>query len=704
MSLPSFGSGTSVNFEAAWINAVLIESLYQRDRSIAEQYAEVTGSTLKAWVVDPSTFPPDYCVFKNGNDYLIVLAGTTNKPQWAWHIASAYLPLYDQTFGNSVVGSFKVGEAAVEQSIFNEIFDIPPSTIRITGHSYGAAAGFILGVHLQFYAHPPTEIQLMTFGEPKSYGRKLSYNEFFHCRIVNEKDPVPYAPPAAAMMFGLGSVLNTVLLVEGVRFIHFGTKFYMDESAPVILPVTHVPDVTFSDVIALGLFAPDVLSTHPLVPGYLKVMQMHLPTQLINGPLGFLFVAYNKWALPGVQVTVTTPQDPNVAQLNGGWFPGQTPGPVTVEGLPSAAIVSSLVEVKSFNSGGNGMVALRAVIDYNIDNQGFSEAFESVPSGQLGSGKVAGPTDYTTMLAKVKQALLLRMQLSMSSDNTGCVNPVVPAFIKIADTQTLRSSLTTQVNFPTPGASKLVTAQLPATLQNQNAPGPICAKLTFQSGQARQKAQVFLHGLPHWFFWQSAQQKSILGNWGVVKRQSIPADEWNAALIAFSNFLYNNGLGFRYLTSPWDMPNPTPPPAMIVGSPGPNAFPVAIAYNQQYSQYEIQLQPGASGMNVFDRYVLRKWKNFKLLNGRFAGQLVTGTAPTWPSITNNVIRIQRRMVQQANVQLGTISLERFTPFCPGLTLTTPGSPAPGVQFYFVTEKKLGASLELERGRQRNRPT
>ncbi len=125
MPLLPFEVAGGMDFTAAWVNAVLIDALYHKRRDVVDAYAAISGSSVVAYDVDPTTFAPDYCVLQKDNNFLVVIAGTTNKPQWASHIGSSFWPSFDPIVNQTVVGSFQIGEAQIELPIASKLVPRP---------------------------------------------------------------------------------------------------------------------------------------------------------------------------------------------------------------------------------------------------------------------------------------------------------------------------------------------------------------------------------------------------------------------------------------------------------------------------------------------------------------------------------------------------------------------------------------------------
>lgn len=231
----------SPNRNAVFRNCVLIEALYRQDRPTIEAYARIAGAEVKDYQSNPNTYQPDYAVLTQGDDALVVFAGTTNAAQWVGHCASAYFPLIDSDNGNSVVGQFYLGLNIVEPAVTAAVRPEIRRNVYLTGHSYGAGALKIFADHLSGISHPP-RVSLLTFGEPKSTGNFLGVAPSYeHMRIVGKSplrhpaddpfglDPVTFCPPGVLQLFKFALTIAIPLSFLGLKWKHFGSAWGLSD-------------------------------------------------------------------------------------------------------------------------------------------------------------------------------------------------------------------------------------------------------------------------------------------------------------------------------------------------------------------------------------------------------------------------------------------------------------------------------------------
>lgn len=226
---------------AVFTNALLTSALYHRDQQPFLQFAAMTGSQLVAFDSDPATFRPDYGVLLGDGEAMVVLDGTTNFAQWVGHCESALFPLIDNETGNTAVGSFLAGLFEVETIIRNAIRPATNGRLVVTGHSYGAGAGKLFCDHMRVSIQPPSSIELMTFGEPKSSGDfRVLPRPMQHVRIIARLtdragrveasgiDPVTFSPPGVLMCARWPLVIALPLTLLGIKYKYFGQAWALD--------------------------------------------------------------------------------------------------------------------------------------------------------------------------------------------------------------------------------------------------------------------------------------------------------------------------------------------------------------------------------------------------------------------------------------------------------------------------------------------
>lgn len=423
------------------------------------------------------------------------------------------------------------------------------------------------------------------------------------------------------------------------------------------------------------------------------------------------------------------------------------------------------------------MSQLSGKVEYNaLGWGGWSEqVFSYVPS-----------ETFPSMLAKMVRWLEYRMGLSIGPDSTGCSNPVVPYAIVIKDQINLRLTqtnyciqpaiMTGQVQAPV-GANIAIPAGFGAGTnnnlsvpQNQNLDIELGARVKFSSGGPGQIATPMFHGMPLAAMAGTTPGGAagvLVGVYGsAFLRTGSPSGQWLGNLSALTQFMALNGLGYRNITGAWNTGT---------NRPGQGCAPDAWYYNATEEFIELQwktatfpagavftlqnpangvvapgfpaslINPGPPVLSQVPpiwplvgsqcRLQVRGWKNFPVLNGRWAAQVVApyslGNAPNpYTSVTGPfqfAIRIKRQCRQPLSGSVPNVSPIGWSYYYPGqvsgapilptpsptLVSQPPGTPPPGGgtwnQFFasvgayqYIESKKLGRFFGAERGRQRNR--
>ena len=190
-------------------NVSLIESLYNLDRPAAVEVASESGSSLLFWESDPATITADVCVLQDEQSTLVAFAGTTNTAEALLEgLAAFYLDTENLT--DRLINSFWEGIAvAFVQRYKASGWPVRPNVL-LTGHSYGAAVAYLVARQLAIQGlFPAANIQLQTFGEPKSIdSRSDQFEPAVHDRVSSMRDPVVYFPPAVNVLGGLVKVIG----------------------------------------------------------------------------------------------------------------------------------------------------------------------------------------------------------------------------------------------------------------------------------------------------------------------------------------------------------------------------------------------------------------------------------------------------------------------------------------------------------------
>lgn len=581
------------NPSAMFVNALLAQGLYLETPEAFNAYAQISGSTLVRFDAHKETFRPDTGVLIQGNNALVILDGTTNSPQWAAHVGSAVFPTADVVTGTFVAGSFYAGEALVDAALKAAVVPAIGGTVRVSGHSYGAAAAHIFVTHLGYDPDWRGRIELMTFGEPASYsGQTLTHVPDVHFRIVagveelfdesspSGVDPVALAPPPAIVFVKFGVKVGIVALLTRLRWRDRGVPFELTNARLQRVHwfenlLTQLPFVHDSELV---LNIPFIIQ-HLMASSYLAKAFLAWERSGLNPELAPLIPIAARYIAGQVTPPANLIPPVPAETINDGW---QLPaGTVTEENRLDWATVSSSTFVPF--TGATSMTLMRGSFLNNTMGQGFSESWHS-----------SSPSDtYQTMRTKMATIQPFR---------AGCTNTIAqttpygnPAnllnlqYVRVSDDLVNRDvfAFATATPIGWNGASG-------------NLDGNLAAKLVWRDSTQRQIAVSYLHGVPAG---ASAVQPGDAANLDVGTRQNQWKPTFLQALTLYCNAVAGQGLGFNTLNV-----NPA------------NAFgPIsAVTYNTVSGYYNFTVTNGVPQGKF--RVRLASFKSLNFLNGRQSAQ------------------------------------------------------------------------------------
>lgn len=664
MALPSFRDGNSLNPLAVFPNALLLSSLYHNDGAPAARYAEHVGGRVNLFFSSASNFPPDYLVIRAGDEALVCFAGTTNAPQWASHIGSALFPAMDPSTSRFTMGSAYVGEQLIEDTILSALGGC--TRVGICGHSYGGQVAYVFALHLRRQPNPPATIQVMTFGAPRTVaGTEPAGQPDTHDRIVTAMDPVPRTPPRFMFLAGTGALMSLTKFTLGFSWRHWGQLWQIN--AREIFSWRDPLDVAQGDVMNFANLQPSFVRQHFMDNTYLPWSQSWFQTP---ASLDFLHPFANAYTGRPYDPPRTAGFSISPATEGAGWFPGQ-PSPIDATNQPFWSAVSA-AGFFPFSTGGGDMSLMKGTFQFNLGTGGFSESLYAVSQPTL---------SYSSMLALMQQVLPARMKLSESADKAGkkAEMPLELFGIRCEDTTRNRDAVTTNVNATYPGFSGQ-TGTSPVYMANM--PQNSAVKVKVVGTGPNQIVNLFIHGVP-----VSAMDPDLINGTatysGFNRYPNDVAPNYLRYLAQYFDLLRAKGLGYRNLTSPWD----------VNGTPGPMAVPVSVSYDDVKEVYTFTM-PQASPFQR-GRFVLRGFKNLNFLNGR------------WPCIAgiggaNNVtmIRKARKVIWDGS---GYVSPEAWSYYTPAPTASPAEGQPPGAQLTMLTTKKIGRPFGAPAGRAKAQP-
>ena len=589
-------SDGSPNESSCFVNALLTSSLYHRDEQPGLQYAASVGGTRQLWRADPATFEPDVLVITT-DEALVVIGGTTNNAQFVEHCASAFFPAQDASIplrplGRPfVVGSFLMGERLVEPLIEAAISSIGLGPVRITGHSYGAAAGHIYGRHLVNSVHPPTLVEIMTFGEPMAYdGRQAVVEPTVHIRFIAtvegtiffaadtlDVDPVTLMPTGCMEFFQFAKFVKYLRTILSLSWSPHGDGWKINNGTMVRAEAVPFPLGTIPFIGAV-----DIVKNLPLVDLH-NIDLSYLPKSIAawqrsgkNPELSFLLPFARAYIASPFSPPLLTGPDIPASVLNQSFFDPST-SPVTDADRPNWETISAVGGFfPALGSGVFSMTLMRGSLLCGVDGAGFSETFHSSNAADT----------YLSMQTKFASLLPSRMSLSNGINDpppAPALNKMSVVAFRFSDDLLTRDVLAVPVVTPVGWNGSA-----------GNADATLAAKITWRNALGQQIAVSYLHCVPN---------GGMLGAQGNNTRSQAWQGNYITAVQGYCNTVAAQGLGFNTINN----------------SPS-NAFgPItSVVYNSTSGYYTLTVTNSVPQGKF--RVAMRGFKSLRVLNGRQSAQ------------------------------------------------------------------------------------
>lgn len=726
-----------------YVAAILCQALYAVDREPWDMYADMIGGEVTAFESDPEEFVCDVGVITCKGKGMVVFDGTTNATQWIAHFCSSYFPGQDfKTPALPQGHPFCLGSAVfatneVENLVDFALEDIGTGPILLAGHSFGAGCAFVWGRRSANALARPSRIDLLTFGEPKIYdGRPVPRDVDTHNRIIAtlellhedpfgnpQFDPVTSLPPGQMTFLRLPIVIDVIFALATLGWKHYGNAWSLNTQELIRHIRSPLFDVPFLETVAVLGELP-YARLHLMATSYLAKCRFHWQRSGQNPELA----AFEAKALQYIRFPAPIPDNigpPTTnAALNTAFFPAVVPAPIDDTNRREWETVSASGYFLSPVNSPDGVAEMslfKGTMSFNTLQGGFSESLYDATSQKT----------QQQMAAAMQLALAARCAMSMTSADIRCLNPIIPVSLRVEDDRYNRDALAVSLP-PTTISFPVVNGNTPDDYQNLNL--QLGARVAYTGGSPRQNATICHHGFPIWAAANplnlnpATQEPSPTANW----RELTPIPAWLARLRNYLQVLAVNQLGFRTIRGVWNDP--------IGGGPGPYSRPTKWTYNAAQQMIELQwdntkvfpqwpanpaflaeqvpynwplqgsaqLQPALAARTHVQ---IRGWKGFQVLNGRWASEVVV--PQTGMQFALRILRVCRRPTFSEDT-VPFVSPIAWSYWFPGQNLVPPSAvngtnvnvtalDLSGV-FVFIESKKLGANFELQRGRQRNRPT
>jgi Lipase (class 3) len=503
--------------------AAFISIYYNRVADLANLIAIRGGGTILLFNSSPDTWPPDFALFRQGNDLFVSIAGTTNTRQ----IVNELVGVYGQAFGNSqsqihgffnaVLGEILLALAATLPDDFQQC------TLHFSGHSLGASTAYLLAIQYKTL-YPNLPVHYLGFSPAKSltsgyFGAQPDSSIF----VSHPLDPVPLLPPNNLITVA-PVALGPLFFGIPATWRHYARGFTIDDQGSLqvrkstfyaeLLSVanltagftTHVCGGTVNYVIQYRDQTSRDLANDPVALRMLNTVQA-------NPPLAFQFpfnpAEYVDIPFVNANVFLEPPNEP-VTPSNVGTL---TSVQASV-GKPASGNV-----ILPVFSGGNRMSAKITFFYFEKGTgQGFSESwYQDVP--------FSGVTEVS-----IKSYLIARMALS--GKDTLC------EYVRVSDTVTPR--LVTVYGAEWTDKNGVYQGSYPPHVTPKQASDiQTTALLCRFSNNGRQK-NLYLRGIPD----------VVVDNGG----QYAPQADFNALFDTFKNVVIRNQWGWRYRTQKLGFP------------------------------------------------------------------------------------------------------------------------------------------------------
>lgn len=151
---------------------------------------------------------------------MIVIRGSANLTNWIvdfkfWKIKDSWLD----------IRVHKGFYEATREVFWDSVFDLNPTyKTTITGHSLGGAIAILLGMYLDNFGHPETDV--ITFGQPRITNKSGAnkFKTFPFQRVIITADLIPHLPP------------------RWLGYRHFGNRWYLKPKSKEGLQVSNEVD------------------------------------------------------------------------------------------------------------------------------------------------------------------------------------------------------------------------------------------------------------------------------------------------------------------------------------------------------------------------------------------------------------------------------------------------------------------------------
>lgn len=232
-----------INGEALLEQIAGMVTLYWGDEDSAQQVVDLCGGgSILVWHYEPTQNLPCIALVKQGNTYVVWIAGTVNVNQWIGNVMGAACPL---TFQEGVLVHQFFWNLSQSLLVYGSPF-LPPvgsgAKFVVAGHSLGGAVAQIIGLLLgQTYGKD--NVSVLGLAQPKAFTKGLNgaekWGNYVRVRVLN--DPIPMLPPDSDLAYFASFVSPLAIASAGFRWMHYGTGYLLgaDGSITPDLPLSY---------------------------------------------------------------------------------------------------------------------------------------------------------------------------------------------------------------------------------------------------------------------------------------------------------------------------------------------------------------------------------------------------------------------------------------------------------------------------------
>ena len=190
MKLKEFGTKETIDWVAAVQMLGINQAFYVDRPTYVAEYLGNDATVLK-WAGRRETWPPSWCLIRQGNDYFVVVEGTTNSWQFGGHVTG--YAMADDWLENSRVNQ---GWKEVADGIISELPNRSQGRWFYSGHSYGGSVAGILATDHAAKFGNAEKVSCLTFAAPAymTWGYSGVRPGVYH-EIESWGDLVPTLPP-----------------------------------------------------------------------------------------------------------------------------------------------------------------------------------------------------------------------------------------------------------------------------------------------------------------------------------------------------------------------------------------------------------------------------------------------------------------------------------------------------------------------------